>query len=47
MPTTKPPKYIYEVQYHPASIPDLDMKFKDHQHMDDWLMLAFGQEDKY
>jgi hypothetical protein len=35
------------VSYHPDAMPDLDMKFKDHSHMNDWLSIVYGQEDKY
>jgi hypothetical protein len=47
VPKTKPPKYIYEVGYHPSSVPDMDMQFRDHEHMNDWSMVVYGEEDKY
>lgn len=47
MPSSKPPKYIYMLEYHPSSMPDLDMQFKDHAHFNDWLNIVSGEEDKY
>lgn len=32
MPSKVPPKYIYEVTYHPAAEPGIDLGFPDHQH---------------
>jgi hypothetical protein len=28
-------------------MPDFDMKFKDHEHFDDWINIIYGEEDKY
>jgi hypothetical protein len=47
VPTSIPPKYIYQVAYHPTSMPDFDMKFPDHKHFDDWKMIVYGEEDKF
>lgn len=47
MPTTVPPKYIYQIQYHPTSLPDFDMKFEDHKHFNDWNTIVYGELDKY
>ena len=47
VPVTTPPKYVYEAKYHPASMPDFDMRMKDHVHFDAWLHLSFNEQDKY
>ena len=47
MKSTTPPKYVYEAVYHPASMPDFDMGFKDHHHFDAWLHLSFNEQEKY
>jgi hypothetical protein len=28
-------------------MPDFDMKFRDHEHFDDWFTLVYGEEDKF
>lgn len=36
VPTSKPPKYIYEIKYHPNANPGSDMGLPDHEHLNDW-----------
>ena len=35
------------VSYHPGSMPDMEMKFKDHAHLNDYLNVTYGDEEKY
>jgi hypothetical protein len=30
------------VEYHPSALPDFDMKFADHEHENDWQMIAYA-----
>lgn len=47
MPSHKPPKYIYRVQYHPTATPTFDEGFRDHHHCNDFDDLAMNDMEIY
>ena len=47
MPSKTPPKYVYEVTYHPSSRPGLDLGYPDHQHLNPFAELAGNKHEQF
>jgi hypothetical protein len=47
VPSHKPPKYIYQVKYHPTAVPTFDEGFRDHAHANEFDNLAMNDMELF
>lgn len=47
VPSKTPPKYVYEIKYHPNANPGIDMGFPNHGHNNPWNDEAFVRYENF